>query len=65
MSEEQLPPLPKFDLMHYTPYRLAVAAQKLSEALEQQYKKEIWNIDPRMARHCSCHLLGWRIGPRY
>ena len=40
MSEEQLPPLPKFDLMHYTPYRLAVAAQKLSEALEQQYKKK-------------------------
>jgi DNA-binding MarR family transcriptional regulator len=32
------PPLPDFDLMRFTPYRLAVAAQRLSEALARQYR---------------------------
>jgi DNA-binding MarR family transcriptional regulator len=31
-------PLPDFDLMRFTPYRLAVAAQKLSEGLARQYR---------------------------
>ena len=40
MFKEDTPPaMPDFDLMRYTPYRLAVAAQKLSEALERQYKR--------------------------
>ncbi|MFY0622625.1 MAG: winged helix-turn-helix transcriptional regulator [Pelagimonas sp.] len=30
--------LPDFDLMRFTPYRLAVAAQKTSEALARQYR---------------------------
>lgn len=32
------PALPDFDLMRFTPYRLAVAAQKLSEDLARQYR---------------------------
>lgn len=40
MSDETLPPLPDFDLMGYTPYRLAVAAQSLSEELAKQYKEK-------------------------
>jgi len=39
MADETLPPLPDFDLMGYTPYRLAVAAQTLSEELAKQYKE--------------------------
>lgn len=31
-------PLPDFDLMRFTPYRMAVAAQILSEGLERQYR---------------------------
>lgn len=32
--------LSDFDLMRFTPYRLAVAAQKLSEELARQYRKQ-------------------------
>lgn len=32
------PPLPDFDLARFTPYRLAVAAEKTSEALARQYR---------------------------
>lgn len=32
------PALPDFDLMRFTPYRLAVAAQVLSEGLARQYR---------------------------
>ena len=39
MPDQPLPPLPDFDLMGYTPYRLAVAAQSLSEELAKQYKE--------------------------
>lgn len=31
---------PDFDLMRFTPYRLAVVAQKLSEELARQYRKQ-------------------------
>lgn len=36
----QSPTLPDFDLDAFIPYRLAVAAQKLSEALARQYRDE-------------------------
>ncbi len=39
MTDETRPPLPEFDLMGYTPYRLAVAAQTLSEELAKQYRE--------------------------
>ena len=39
MTDETPPPLPEFDLMGYTPYRLAVAAQTLSEELAKQYRE--------------------------
>ena len=32
-------PLPEFDLAGFTPYRLAVAAEKTSEALARQYRE--------------------------
>lgn len=32
------PPLPDFDLSHFTPYRLAVAADRTSEELARQYR---------------------------
>ncbi|MBY6163570.1 MarR family winged helix-turn-helix transcriptional regulator [Mameliella alba] len=33
-------PLPEFDLGRFTPYRLAVAAEKTSEALARQYREK-------------------------
>ncbi|MFZ7089640.1 MarR family winged helix-turn-helix transcriptional regulator [Primorskyibacter sp. 2E233] len=38
MSKPQKPDLPDFDLAHFTPYRLAVAAQRTSEELARQYR---------------------------
>lgn len=35
---ETTPKLPDFDLMHFTPYRLSVAAQKTSEELARLYR---------------------------
>ena len=39
MPDDQSQPLPDFDLLRYTPYRLAVAADKLSEQLARQYRE--------------------------
>ncbi|PLW76026.1 MarR family winged helix-turn-helix transcriptional regulator [Cohaesibacter celericrescens] len=39
MPDVERTSLPDFDLMHFTPYRLAVAAQSLSEELAHQYKE--------------------------
>lgn len=36
---DDLPPLPEFDLFGFTPYRLAVAAKRTSEALARQYRE--------------------------
>ncbi|MBI1219960.1 MAG: MarR family transcriptional regulator [Rhodobacteraceae bacterium] len=38
MSETKDAPLPAFDLDRFTPYRLAVAAQRTSEELARQYR---------------------------
>lgn len=38
MPDRDLPHLPEFDLMGFTPYRLAVAAQQTSEELARQYR---------------------------
>ncbi|MCO6184657.1 MarR family winged helix-turn-helix transcriptional regulator [Rhizobium sp. L1K21] len=38
MSEKGRGTAPEFDLMHFTPYRLTVAAQKLSDGLARQYR---------------------------
>ncbi len=40
MSNQKTGPLPDFDLVRFTPYRLTVAAQKLSEGLARQYRKQ-------------------------
>ena len=38
MTDQSPPPLPEFDLLGFTPYRLAVAAKRTSEALAKQYR---------------------------
>lgn len=38
--KEDLPPLPAFDLYGFTPYRLAVAAKRTSEALARVYREK-------------------------
>jgi len=38
MTEDAPVPLPDFDLYGFTPYRLAVAAKRTSEALARQYR---------------------------
>lgn len=40
MSEKNKGKFPDFDLMHFTPYRLAVAAEQLSEGLARSYRKK-------------------------
>ncbi|MBP0485129.1 MarR family winged helix-turn-helix transcriptional regulator [Sagittula salina] len=49
-------PLPDFDLMRFTPYRLAVAAERTSEELARQYRKRFgisipeWRVLVHLAR---------------
>lgn len=38
MQDGQIPPLPDFDLEAFTPYRLAVAAKRASDAFARQYR---------------------------
>ncbi|WP_158965755.1 MarR family winged helix-turn-helix transcriptional regulator [Chachezhania sediminis] len=38
MTDHGFPPLPEFDLAHFTPYRLAVAAKRTSEELARHYR---------------------------
>ncbi|WP_127901233.1 MarR family winged helix-turn-helix transcriptional regulator [Solirhodobacter olei] len=39
MPDDDLPPLPGFDLDHFTPYRLSVAAERVSEELARVYRE--------------------------
>lgn len=40
MSERGKKSTPEFDLMHFTPYRLTVVAQRLSDGLAKQYRSK-------------------------
>lgn len=57
MSDHTDPTLAKFDLERFTPYRLAVAAQKTSEELARQYRSRFgitvpqWRVLVHLAHH--------------